>query len=162
MKVRTDQFVQDDWLKKELEREKRVSFWDLDEGKKLREEHADNCDVKELADSHHQKHLRYQSEDSLKQVSRGLGNRNRTTGKDVVCFILAFLMIFVLTGLNTYLFRTAFVLPTLILFLGINPGIFIWLLLFRRFPAAWYSILLIIIAVAVEVYRIFGYLIRIY
>ena len=162
MKVRTDQFVQDDWLKKELEREKKVSFWDLDEGKKLREEHADNCDVQELADSHHQKHLRYQSEDSLKQVSRGLGNRNRTTGKDVVCFILAFLMIFVLTGLNTYLFRTAFVLPTLILFLGINPGLFIWLLLFRRFPAAWYSILLIIIAVAVEVYRIFGYLIRIY
>ena len=162
MKVRTDQFVQDDWLKKELEREKRVSFWDLDEGKKLREEHADNCDVQELADSHHQKHLRYQSEDSLKQVSRGLGNRNRITGKDVVCFILAFLMIFVLTGLNTYLFRTAFVLPMLILFLGINPGIFIWLLLFRRFPAAWYSILLIIIAVAVEVYRIFGYLIRIY
>ena len=162
MKVRTDQFTQDDWLKKELEREKRVSFWDLDEGKKLREEHAENCDVKELADSHHQKHLRDQSEDSLKQVSRGLGGRNRTTSLDVTCFVAAFLMIFVLTGLNTYLFRTAMVLPTIILFLGINPGIFIWLLLFRRFPAAWYSIMLIIIAVAVEVYQIFGYLIRIY
>ena len=162
MKVRTDQFTQDDWLKKELEREKRVSFWDLDEGKKLREEHAENCDVKDLADSHHQKHLRYQSEDSLKQVSRGLGGRNRTTSLDVTCFVAAFLMIFVLTGLNTYLFRTAMVLPTIILFLGINPGIFIWLLLFRRFPAAWYSIMLIIIAVAVEVYQIFGYLIRIY
>ena len=162
MKVRTDQFVQDDWLKKELEREKRVSFWDLDEGKKLREEHAENCDVQELADSHHQKHLRYQSEDSLKQVSRGLGSRNRTTSLDVTCFIVAFLMIFVLTGLNTYLFRTAMVLPTAILFLGINPGIFIWLLLFKRFPAAWYSIMLIIIAVAVEAYQIFSYLIRIY
>ena len=162
MKVRTDQFAQDDWLKKELEREKRVSFWDLDEGKKLREEHAENCDVKELADSHHQKHLKYQSEDSLKQVSRGLGSRKRTTSLDVTCFIAAFLMIFVLTGLNTYLFRTPFVLPTAILFLGINPGIFLWLLLFRRFPAAWYSIMLIIVAVAVEVYRIFGYLIRIY
>ena len=162
MKVRTDQFAQDDWLKKELEREKRVSFWDLDEGKKLREEHAEDCDVKELADSHHQKHLKYQSEDSLKQVSRGLGSRKRTTSLDVTCFIAAFLMIFVLTGLNTYLFRTPFVLPTAILFLGINPGIFLWLLLFRRFPAAWYSVMLIIVAVAVEVYQIFGYLIRIY
>ena len=162
MKVRTDQFAQDDWLKKELEREKRVSFWDLDEGKKLREEHAEDCDMKELADSHHQKHLKYQSEDSLKQVSRGLGSRKRTTSLDVTCFIAAFLMIFVLTGLNTYLFRTPFVLPTAILFLGINPGIFLWLLLFRRFPAAWYSVMLIIAAVAVEVYQIFGYLIRIY
>ena len=162
MKVRTDQFAQDDWLKKELEREKRVSFWDLDEGKKLREEHAEDCDMKELADSHHQKHLKYQSEDSLKQVSRGLGSRKRTTSLDVTCFIAAFLMIFVLTGLNTYLFRTAFFLPTIILFLGINPGIFVWLLLFRRFPAAWYSVMLIIVAVAVEVYQIFGYLIRIY
>ncbi len=162
MKVRTDQFVQDDWLKKELEREKRVSFWDLDEGKKLRREHAEDCEVKELADSHHQKHLKYQSEESLNQVSRGLGNRRRTTGLDVTCFIVAFLMIFVLTGLNTYLFRTPYVLPTIILFLGINPGIFIWLLLFRRFPAAWYSITLIIIAAALELYQFIGYLIRIY
>lgn len=162
MKVRTDQFAQDDWLKKELERESRVSFWDLDEGKKVREEHAENCDAEELAESHHQKHLRYQSADALKQVSRGLGNRSRTTGSDVTCFIAAFLMIFVLTGLNTYLFHTAFVLPTVILFLGINPGIFVWLLLFRRFPAAWYSIMLIVIAIALEIYQFFGYLTRIY
>ena len=71
-------------------------------------------------------------------------------------------MIFVLTGLNSYLFRTPYVLPTIILFLGINPGIFIWLLLFRRVPAAWYSITLIIVAVALEIYQFFSYLIRIY
>ena len=161
MKVKTDQYNKDDWLEKELEREKRVSFWDLDEGKKLKEEHEENCDAEELAESHHRKHVRYQSGDQLSQVSRSLGNRNRT-GRDVTCFIMAFLMIFVLTGLNTYLFHTAFILPTIILFLGINPGIFVWLLLFRRFPEAWYSILLIVIAVALELYKIFGLMTRIY
>ena len=162
MKVKTDQFVQDDWLKKELEREKRVSFWDLDEGKMVRDEHAENCDVQQLADSHHRKHVRYQTNRQLTQVSRNLGSRGRTTGVDILCFILAFLMIFILTGLNTYLFQTPFGLPVGILFLGINPGIFIWLLLFKRFPSAWYSIMLIVIAIAAEVYQLIGFMTRIY
>ncbi|MBQ6478168.1 MAG: hypothetical protein IJI44_02235 [Erysipelotrichaceae bacterium] len=161
MKVRIDPNNQDDWLKEELERESKVSFWDLDEGKKLRNEHLEDCEVKELADSHHRKHLRSQ-ENNLQQVSRSIGNRRRTTGLDVACFIAAFLMIFVLTGLNAYLFHSPFVLPTIILFLGINPGIFVWLLLFRRFPAAWYSITLIIIAIALEIYQFIGYSLRIY
>ena len=162
MKVRSDPMNQDNWLQQELEREKRVSFWDLDEGKKLREEHVEDCEVKEMADSHHRRHVRSQSENSLRQVSRDLGSRRRTTGLDVTWFILAFLMIFVLTGLNTYLFHSPFFLPTIILFLGINPGIFVWLLLFKRFPAAWYSITLIIIAVALEIYQFISYSIRIY
>ena len=38
----------------------------------------------------------------------------------------------------------------MVLFLGINPGIFIWLFLFKRFPSARYSRTLLIIAILLE------------
>ena len=47
MKLRSgidkEMFGSDDWLTREIERENRISAWDLDEGKSLRREHAENC-----------------------------------------------------------------------------------------------------------------------
>ena len=54
----TQKLNQDDWLLKEIEREKRVSAWDFDEGKRIREEHEENCDVKEGAQMHEYYHKR--------------------------------------------------------------------------------------------------------
>ena len=49
----------DNWLEKERLRESKISAWDFDEGKKIRNEHAQKCDVKEIADRHHQRHSRW-------------------------------------------------------------------------------------------------------
>ena len=46
----------DDWLAKEIAREKAVSAWDMDDASKLRSEHEDDCDAKNLAREHTQVH----------------------------------------------------------------------------------------------------------
>ncbi len=41
-----------DWLADELRRENRVSAWDMDGGRRLREEHRADCDARRLAAEH--------------------------------------------------------------------------------------------------------------
>lgn len=60
MKLRSgidkEMFGSDDWLTREIERENRISAWDLDEGKSLRKEHAENCDARDNARQHERFH----------------------------------------------------------------------------------------------------------
>lgn len=46
----------DDWLAKERKHESRVSAWDFDEGKELKEEHEENCEAREIKERHEQIH----------------------------------------------------------------------------------------------------------
>ena len=42
----------DDWLAEEIRRENRISAWDMDGGKLVREEHEAGCDARRLAAEH--------------------------------------------------------------------------------------------------------------
>ena len=139
-------FAHDDWLEKERIRESKVSAWDFDDARKLRQEHADDCDVKETAQLHHQRHLR-----SELRNDRALSQMDSSRlAQDIVWFVILIIAMVILIVINTTILRHAFMLPVVILFLGINPGIFIWLFLFKRFPSARYSRTLLVIAILLE------------
>lgn len=46
----------DDWLAKERQEENKVSAWDFDEGKKIKEYHEKNCEAREIKERHEQIH----------------------------------------------------------------------------------------------------------
>lgn len=52
----------DDWLAKERKYESTVSAWDLDEGKKLRAEHEEDCEAREIKRSHELRHQAYDNQ----------------------------------------------------------------------------------------------------
>ena len=137
----------DDWLAKELEREKRISAWDMDEGRLLKEEHAKDCDVRNVAEEHHARHVAY---DEMRK-----GGIRKMSRNDMLWFILLIVLFIILSSINSFLFRNSYFLPALICFLGINPGIFIWLILFRRFPPASYCRIVFFLALLVEAYGLF-------
>ncbi|MBQ6559765.1 MAG: hypothetical protein IJL85_02945 [Erysipelotrichaceae bacterium] len=143
-----DSFEHDDWLKKERARESRISAWDFDDARKLRQEHEDDCDAKDVAQTHRVRHARsnMMNDHTLSRI-----NGSSTTANDIVWFIIDFIALFILIFLNTMMFRHwQFYWPIIILFLGINPGIFVWLGLFKRFPPAKYSKCLLFTAILIE------------
>ena len=142
-----DLFEGNDWLSRERAREKRVSAWDFDEGRKVRNEHEENCDVENVARTHHQEHL---LEDGVNRNSIRQMNGSDTSSA-VKWFLMDFVMLFVLIFLNANLGRLAFPPAAIVLFLGINPGIFIWIFLFKRFPSKIYCKILFIVAVFLQI-----------
>ncbi|MBQ6335143.1 MAG: hypothetical protein IJI46_08760 [Erysipelotrichaceae bacterium] len=135
-------FEGDDWLAKEIARESRISAWDLDEGKKLRQEHEENCDVREVADEHHQRHLR-----------RSAYSQTKPAGKLSVWFYIDLCAIFIMFMINIILPKASF-LPAAILFLALNPGIFVWLLVLKRMPSEAYLKGAFVLAVFLEIYEL--------
>lgn len=60
----------DNWLEKELKREKSISAWDLDETSKVRAEHEENCERENNAKRHKELHLLNDKiDESLKIIS---------------------------------------------------------------------------------------------
>ena len=49
----------DDWLAKERAYEDSVSAWDFDEGRKVKIEHIENCEAKEIKENHERIHKAY-------------------------------------------------------------------------------------------------------
>lgn len=128
-------FDNSDWLTKERIRESRISAWDLDEGRKVRNEHAQNCDVDDNVRSHRLEHVaddRF-TRDSIRQID------GKNSSGTYIWFMLDVALLFVLIFVNGFLGRMAFFPAVVVLFLGINPGIFIWLFFLRRFPSERYS-----------------------
>jgi len=128
---------EDDWLAKEIARENRISAWDLDEGKKLRKEHEENCDARDNAEEH--------------RIMHGLrrANEGRTGGLSVWFFIdLVFLvaLFFISFALDSSVF------PAIFLFLCLNPGIFVWLFLFKKTPSPGYLKSVFLITLFMELY----------
>ncbi|MBR5340804.1 MAG: hypothetical protein IK151_02640 [Erysipelotrichaceae bacterium] len=144
----------DNWLAKEIERENRVSAWDFDEGKNLRNEHAQDCDAKGLRLAHEENCEAREVADEHSAIHSGRKTPN--DNKISIWFVIdtIFLVLIMMLNLGT---RTRFYYPTLVLFLGLNPGIFIWILLFKRMPPSWYLILLLIITLLLEYYGLFLY-----
>lgn len=52
LRQHSDMYGSEDWLAEEIKRENRVSAWDIDGGRLLREEHEANCDARRLAAEH--------------------------------------------------------------------------------------------------------------
>ncbi len=121
----------DDWLQKEREEEKKTSVWDLDGVSRP-------MIVKE----------EYRPETP---------SSNRRDTADVRAILWFIFDIFLVVGLSLF---NAFsdnniYLPSVILFLMINPGIFIWVFLFKRFMPLWFLIAGALIAIILEVLSLF-------
>ena len=129
---------QDDWLAKEIARENRISAWDLDEGKSVREEHERDCDARKNADEHHRKHLRADAAGK------------RVAGKLSIWYSIDLAAAFAMFALNIFLPRASF-WPSILLFLALNPGIFVWLLLLKRYPSAAYLRTVLFLAILFEI-----------
>ena len=129
---------QDDWLAKEIARENRISAWDLDEGKSVREEHERDCDARNNADEHHRKHLRADAAGK------------RVAGKLSIWYSIDLVAAFAMFALNIFLPRASF-WPSILLFLALNPGIFVWLLLLKRYPSAAYLRTVLFLAILFEI-----------
>ena len=73
----------DDWLAKQRKEESRVSAWDFDEGIKVRSEHQDNCEARQIKSEHEIRHSMY------KRMNKN-GVRLSGDNKDVTKFVIAF------------------------------------------------------------------------
>ncbi len=133
---------QDNWLAEEIARENRVSVWDLDEGKNVRAEHERNCDARKNAEEHHRWHVQ----------SNAPGNFR---GRLSVWFYIDIIALCVLFFVNISMTRVS-VWPCIVLFLALNPGIFVWLFLFKRYPSAAYLQMVLFIAVLLEIITLAG------
>lgn len=51
-----DKEIRDDWLFKEIQRESKISVWNFDEGKTIKEQHEQHCERKANANEHEQIH----------------------------------------------------------------------------------------------------------
>ena len=72
----------DDWLAKQRKEESRVSAWDFDEGIKVRNDHQDNCEARQIKAEHEIKHSMY------KRMNRS-GVRVNDKNKDVTKLVIA-------------------------------------------------------------------------
>ena len=72
-----------------------------------------------------------------------VNGRERTYPGENKLFFVQFFLVFASFGLMVL--RIVPFWTTIGLFLSVNPGIFIWLLIFRRFPPKWYSIICILL-----------------
>ena len=145
----------DDWLAQEIRRESRVSAWDLDDARRLKTEHEENCDVEDNAKVHRSEHRSGESQ-YIKQGSsekKTGSTTQKAQSEDIKWFVVLFITVFVLFFINSFLPGSTgiMILPPIIAFLAINPGIFIWLLAAKRFPAKWYTKSIFFIVVIMEI-----------
>ncbi len=142
-----EKMERDDWLAKEIARESRISAWDMDEGKNLRREHEENCDARDVAETHHRRHVAAERAESRR--------RSGIKGQFSFWFVIDLFAAVALISLDSMLpGHTA--IPGVLLFLALNPGIFVWLFAFRRFPPKAYLKGVFFLAVALELYLIFN------
>ena len=146
--------VKDDWLERERIRESKVSVWDLDETRKTRDEHEQDCDRQANAEFHERQHRRRRPVDLS-----ATGERQQLTGRTGIWLISDIVLLVFLIMANV-IFYSGSILPVMVLFLGINPGIFIWLFVFKKFPPEGYWKLLFYISLILEIYVVFESYIR--
>lgn len=159
VKNELDLIVKDDWLAKEKAYEARISAWDLDEGKKVRYEHEEHCDVRENAEFHTVRHQKRQ-----KINYDATGGNEKPQSSISMWFVADIILLFVLVFITTSFFESTplNMAALVVVFLSINPGLFIWYLLGKRFPPKFYWVMVFIIAVALEIFAIVDGLFRQY
>lgn len=148
IKNNIDLAEKDNWLEKERLRESKISAWDFDEGKKIRNEHAQSCDVKEIADRHHQRH-------SIREKINysATGGNERPRSNVPVWFFLDIALLFVLIVYSSVSWHPSALLyyAIAVVFLSINPGLIIAMLGFKRFPPQKYWMTVFIVAMILAV-----------
>ena len=125
MKSKKDISGSDNWYAEEKERESRISAWDIDEGRKLAEEHQ-----------------------ALHHGSKP--KRQRSNGTSDPFFVLDLILFSLMIPFST-LVKGHSLLPMTLLFLFLSTGIIIWETIFKRFPPQWYFILALILTIISEI-----------
>lgn len=103
MKQSKEMFGTDDWLAKEIERESRISAWDMDEGKEVRKRHEDNCDARDEARKHQSFHQATQHTVTTRE------QKKKETGNTAKLIFGAIFAMTILAPLSPILFFIAFV-----------------------------------------------------
>ncbi|MBR3251843.1 MAG: hypothetical protein IKF80_09040, partial [Erysipelotrichaceae bacterium] len=124
----------DDWLQKEREEEKKTSVWDFDGVRRP-------TTVKE----------------EYRPESPSATKKDMADVRTILWFIFDIFLVVGLSLFNAFSDNGIY-LPSLILFLMINPGIFIWVFLFKRFMPTWYLIAGALIAIIIEFLSLFSFL----
>lgn len=138
----------DDWLKKEIEREKRISAWDLDEGKKVRYEHEENCDAKSNAFEHEIRH-------NLRRPVEAGKIENNPSRNNPFWFILD---VFLLIGLivfhgfleSRFYFHQTSLSIFFLSFMLFNPAVIIYFAIKKRLVPGVYYAIAFFVTVALE------------
>ena len=123
MKNKKEFNVSDNWYAEEKKRESRVSAWDLDEGRKLAEEHQ----------AEHQGHTKHQ---------RNNGTSDPFFVLDLILFSLIIPFSVAIPGHS--------LIPMLVLFLFLSMGVILWESIGKKFPPRWYFILVLILTIVME------------
>lgn len=129
----------DDWLKKEIEREKRISAWDLDEGKKIRSEHEQDCDARNNAFEHEMRHSRRIPVDARRI-------ENNPSRSNPVWFILDVALLIGLIFFHAYIENMFYFHQTslsifFLSFMLFNPAVIIYSLIRKKMmPSIYYAI----------------------
>ena len=128
MKSKKDISGSDNWYAEEKERESRILAWDIDEGRKLAEEHQ-----------------------ALHRGSKTQRQRNKGTSDPffVLDLILFSLMLPFAVGISSHS-----LFPVFLLFCFLLPGLLVWESVCKRFPPTWYFALALILSVALEIMEI--------
>ena len=101
----------DDWLAKQKKLESKISAWDFDEGKRIKEEHEEDCEAKEIKEIHAIRHAAYNR--SLKVNP----NESGVVKKVLIFYLMTSFIImigFIVIGAITGLFPEAEILFGLI------------------------------------------------
>lgn len=116
----------DDWLAKERKYEATVSAWDLDEGKKLRAEHEEDCEAREIKRSHELRHQAYNNQ--FTNLNDLVKNKKEVPQNKLTLLIVLFaffipMMIFVGILIETFgesIPEFILVIPIIVLILMVN------------------------------------------
>ena len=142
----------DNWLEKEKARERRVSAWDLDDGKKLKLEHEDNCDVELLANEHKRVHRGNIPTTINRKIGKNIKNE---TAKWIIYDVSAIFifMLFYLIEETMYLGGFSIISAGIILY-GLLFGTIINVSIRKKVPTASFYRKLFFIAVGIEILNI--------
>ena len=141
----------DNWLQKERIRESKISAWDFDDGSKLRNEHADNCDVKDVAKEHIRVHEGNMPTTMNRRVN-SIGNTNNNFAKWLVVDIIAMFGYAFLFFIEDRLYFDGFsIVNTVWIFYGLLFGFIFYGIFKKRLPSATYLRNLFIMTIILEI-----------
>jgi hypothetical protein len=134
LKQHNEMYGSDDWLAQEIVRESRISAWDMDGGRILRQEHENNCDAarlraehaldcdaREVAREHREEHMARDTEPAFSNAVRQTGGQKKPEsqqidGKKIMPIMIG---LFVMTIFIPYL---AFLIPPVFIALMISAA----------------------------------------
>lgn len=112
----------DDWLAKERKEESKVSAWDFDEGRRIKEYHEDHCDAREIKDTHARIHSAINTNQRQFQSQRATQKRKNGLSP-FIAIIFAFVAFdifgFAISDTDLLMFSPLIVIIIMCIFLSI-------------------------------------------